>query len=133
MSESLFDLPGDGAHLNTRIPLSAAATSAPLAVRMRPGSIEEVVGQAHLLGAGSPLRRLVEGTGAASVIFDAQGRPTAGVTYTVGASTITVAADTVEERVLALQSRKRSLAEAALGEAATAATLSRDDLLALLD
>ena len=69
MSESLFDLPGDGAHLNTRIPLSAAATSAPLAVRMRPGSIEEVVGQAHLLGAGSPLRRLVEGTGAASVIL----------------------------------------------------------------
>ena len=69
MSESLFDLPGDGAHLNTRIPLSAAATAAPLAVRMRPGSIEEVVGQAHLLSAGSPLRRLVEGTGAASVIL----------------------------------------------------------------
>ena len=69
MSESLFDLPGDGAHLNTRIPLSAAAASAPLAVRMRPGSIEEVVGQAHLLSAGSPLRRLVEGTGAASVIL----------------------------------------------------------------
>ena len=69
MSESLFDLPGDGAHLNTRIPLAAAATAAPLAVRMRPGSIEEVVGQAHLLSAGSPLRRLVEGTGAASVIL----------------------------------------------------------------
>jgi putative ATPase len=69
VSESLFDLPGDGAHLNTRIPLAAAATAAPLAVRMRPGSIEEVVGQAHLLSAGSPLRRLVEGTGAASVIL----------------------------------------------------------------
>jgi putative ATPase len=69
VSESLFDLPGDGAHLNTRIPLAAAATSAPLAVRMRPGSIEEVVGQAHLLSTGSPLRRLVEGTGAASVIL----------------------------------------------------------------
>jgi len=36
---------------------------------MRPGSIEEVVGQGHLLTAGSPLRRLVEGTGAASVIL----------------------------------------------------------------
>jgi len=69
VSESLFDLPGDGAHLNTRIPLAAAATSAPLAVRMRPGAIEEVVGQAHLLSTGSPLRRLVEGTGAASVIL----------------------------------------------------------------
>ena len=32
---------------------------------MRPAALEEVVGQAHLLGPGSPLRRLVEGTGAA--------------------------------------------------------------------
>lgn len=69
MSESLFDLPGDGAHSAAPGPLSAASTSAPLAVRMRPGSIEEVVGQGHLLSAGSPLRRLVEGTGAASVIL----------------------------------------------------------------
>lgn len=64
MSDSLFDLPGD--------PGSAAATtsvSAPLAVRMRPAALEEVVGQAHLLTPGSPLRRLVEGTGAASVIL----------------------------------------------------------------
>ncbi len=44
-----------------------------------------------------------------------------------------VAADTVEERVLALQASKRSLAEAALGDAAAAASLSREDLLALLD
>jgi putative ATPase len=36
---------------------------------MRPAALEEVVGQAHLLGPGSPLRRLVEGTGAASVIL----------------------------------------------------------------
>lgn len=69
MSESLFDLPGDGAHSAAPGPLSAVSTSAPLAVRMRPGSIEEVVGQGHLLSAGSPLRRLVEGTGAASVIL----------------------------------------------------------------
>jgi putative ATPase len=69
VSESLFDLPGDGAHPAAPGPLSAASTSAPLAVRMRPGSIEEVVGQGHLLSAGSPLRRLVEGTGAASVIL----------------------------------------------------------------
>jgi SNF2 family DNA or RNA helicase len=44
-----------------------------------------------------------------------------------------VAADTVEERVLALQSRKRALAEAALDAAGTAASLTRADLLALLD
>ena len=36
---------------------------------MRPAALAEVVGQAHLLGPGSPLRRLVEGTGAASVIL----------------------------------------------------------------
>ncbi len=38
----------------------AEAAVAPLAVRMRPATIDELVGQAHLLGEGSPLRRLVE-------------------------------------------------------------------------
>jgi putative ATPase len=33
---------------------------APLAVRMRPRSLDEVAGQGHLLAPGSPLRRLVE-------------------------------------------------------------------------
>lgn len=35
--------------------------SAPLAVRMRPRTLDELVGQSHLLAAGSPLRRLIEG------------------------------------------------------------------------
>ncbi len=40
---------------------------APLAVRMRPVSLDEVVGQDHLVAPGSPLRRLAEGgEGAAS-------------------------------------------------------------------
>jgi superfamily II DNA or RNA helicase len=43
-----------------------------------------------------------------------------------------VAEDTVEERILALQDAKRGIAEAALGEASRAASLTRDDLLALL-
>lgn len=34
--------------------------NAPLAVRMRPTALEEVVGQDHLLTPGSPLRRLIE-------------------------------------------------------------------------
>lgn len=38
----------------------AFAANAPLAVRMRPTSLEEVVGQSHLLGEGAPLRRLLE-------------------------------------------------------------------------
>ncbi|MDR1767843.1 MAG: replication-associated recombination protein A, partial [Propionibacteriaceae bacterium] len=37
----------------------AAHARAPLAVRMRPRSLDELVGQQHLLGPGSPLRRLV--------------------------------------------------------------------------
>jgi len=43
-----------------------------------------------------------------------------------------VAVDTVEERILELQQRKRAIGEAALGDAAAAASLTRDDLLALL-
>lgn len=48
---------------------------APLAVRMRPRDLGEVLGQGHLLGPGSPLRRLVEpaggpgGAGVSSVIL----------------------------------------------------------------
>lgn len=42
---------------------------APLAARMRPRSLEQVFGQEHLLGPGRPLRRLVEGSGEASVIL----------------------------------------------------------------
>lgn len=34
---------------------------APLAVRMRPRSLDELVGQSHLLAPGSPLRRLIAG------------------------------------------------------------------------
>ncbi|GAA1955940.1 replication-associated recombination protein A [Catenulispora subtropica] len=37
-----------------------ARTSAPLAVRMRPRSLDEIVGQKHLLRSGSPLWRLVK-------------------------------------------------------------------------
>lgn len=37
----------------------AFSADAPLAVRMRPSRLEEVVGQAHLLGDGAPLRRLL--------------------------------------------------------------------------
>ncbi len=39
----------------------AREEGAPLAVRMRPRSLDEIVGQRHLLGPGSPLRRLVAG------------------------------------------------------------------------
>ena len=66
MSDSLFDLAGDSGHAELGF---GAPVSAPLAVRMRPTSLDEVVGQGHLLRPGSPLRRLVDGSGAASVIL----------------------------------------------------------------
>ncbi len=49
---SLFDEPAQEA--------SGVDPGAPLAVRMRPRSLDEVVGQSHLLGPRAPLRRLVE-------------------------------------------------------------------------
>ncbi|AJT42885.1 ATPase AAA [Psychromicrobium lacuslunae] len=49
------DQPGDD---NAPQPARSARARAPLAVRMRPRSLDEVVGQQHLLGEGSPLRRL---------------------------------------------------------------------------
>ncbi|GAA0406507.1 replication-associated recombination protein A [Microbispora corallina] len=48
--ESLFDSAAEEAHRSQE----------PLAVRMRPRSLDEVIGQRHLLGPGTPLRRLVE-------------------------------------------------------------------------
>jgi putative ATPase len=41
-------------------PRSASAASAPLAARMRPSTLEDVVGQGALLAAGAPLRRALE-------------------------------------------------------------------------
>ncbi|WP_274992651.1 replication-associated recombination protein A [Promicromonospora iranensis] len=38
----------------------AARASSPLAVRMRPATVDEIAGQQHLLVPGSPLRRLIE-------------------------------------------------------------------------
>ena len=39
---------------------TASENLEPLAARMRPQSLDEVVGQTHLLGAGQPLRRAIE-------------------------------------------------------------------------
>ncbi|QBS39992.1 replication-associated recombination protein A [Nocardia sp. CS682] len=70
MTDGLFDVPGDGVPAEHSIDNVVRRDSgAPLAVRMRPASLDEVVGQQHLLGPGSPLRRLVEGSGAASVLL----------------------------------------------------------------
>jgi putative ATPase len=71
--DGLFDLPGA-----PQMTALGVSTGAPLAVRMRPASLDEVVGQGHLLAHGSPLRRLVEGSGVASTIL--YGPPGSGKT-----------------------------------------------------
>jgi putative ATPase len=43
--------------------------SRPLADRLRPNSLGEVIGQDHLLGEGGPLRRIAEGEAPRSMIF----------------------------------------------------------------
>src|ERR1700759_5345876 len=72
VSDGLFDVPDE----NQRP--QGGSGGAPLAVRMRPASLDEVVGQDHLLQPGSPMRRLVEGSGVASVIL--YGPPGSGKT-----------------------------------------------------
>jgi putative ATPase len=59
MAEDLF-----GAALQERL-----RRQAPLAARMRPASLDEVVGQEHLLGPAGPLRRLIEADRMSSVIL----------------------------------------------------------------
>ncbi len=48
--------------------LDPARASAPLAVRMRPRTVDEVVGQDDALGPGSPLRRLITAPAGAAVV-----------------------------------------------------------------
>ena len=58
MAGSLFDddLTGDGPAASPSGLSGAAMPGAPLAERLRPTSLDEVIGQSHLLGPGKPLR-----------------------------------------------------------------------------
>ncbi len=58
---TLFDPP--------EVAARSAAAGAPLAVRMRPQDLSELVGQDDLVAPGSPLRRLIEGSGSSSVVL----------------------------------------------------------------
>ena len=54
--------PADATTARTGGSLSSAGHGdVPLAVRLRPRTLDEIVGQQHLLGPGSPLRRLADG------------------------------------------------------------------------
>ena len=56
---SLFDAAGE----------EAERAAAPLAVRMRPHTLDEVVGQQHLTGPGAPFRKLIDNDAAMSVVL----------------------------------------------------------------
>jgi putative ATPase len=66
----LFEIAGPPEPQRSGILGTGAATGdEPLAVRMRPRALDELVGQDHLLGPGSPLRQVVEGRQPLSVIL----------------------------------------------------------------
>ncbi len=58
-SESLFDEAEE----------AAASAAAPLAVRMRPRTLDEVIGQRHLTGAGTPFRKLIDNDAPMSLLL----------------------------------------------------------------
>ncbi len=68
--EGLFELAGDEPAPGGGGTLAGNThASAPLAVRMRPRTLDELVGQRQLLASGSPLRRLVEADQPMSLIL----------------------------------------------------------------
>src|ERR671913_1108377 len=88
MSEDLFgEIPaaqpaGVGGTLS-----EPARTGLPLAVRMRPKTIDEIVGQQHLLGAGSPLRRLAGGEAMSVFLWGPPGTGKTTIAYVVSQAT----------------------------------------------
>src|SRR5436305_3846535 len=66
-AEGLFTLEPAGSVAPAGFP--APGPDAPLAVRMRPRTLDELVGQDHLLAPGAPLRQLVTGAAPMSVIL----------------------------------------------------------------
>ena len=91
-------------------------TDAPLAARMRPGTLEEYVGQSHILGPGKLLRRAIEADRLSSVIL--YGPPGIGKT-----SLARLIASRTESRFVELSGVEGSVADIrkVLGEAAIAA------------
>ncbi len=70
MSDGLFELDGGVRRAGSGGSLSdAGRAGAPLAVRMRPRTLEELVGQGQLRAPGSPLRQLIEGEQSLSLLL----------------------------------------------------------------
>ena len=82
--QGLFDVPGAPAGAQPGSGSLGATThaSAPLPVRMRPRTLDELVGQSQLRAAGSPLRQLIEEDQATSLLL--WGPPGTGKTTIAG-------------------------------------------------
>ena len=108
---ALFDVaprPDDAEAKATGSLSGARHRASPLAVRMRPRSLDELVGQEHLRSAGSPLRRLVEGDQPMSVLL--WGPP--GTGKTTVASLVSVQTDRRFVEVSAVSAGVKEVREA---------------------
>jgi putative ATPase len=107
MAERLFDT-GDDLRRGADVPLS----DAPLAVRMRPRDLDELLGQEHILGAGSALRAAIESGQPHSAIL--YGPPGSGKTTLARiAATRTASAFEEESAVNAGRAEVRAVIERA--------------------
>jgi putative ATPase len=60
---------GQSASLFDEAEEAAASAAAPLAVRMRPRTLDEVIGQRHLTSAGTPFRKLIDNDAPMSLLL----------------------------------------------------------------
>jgi putative ATPase len=67
--DGLFEVPGTQRAGGSGSLSSAQHAAAPLAVRMRPRTLDELVGQEQLRAEGAPLRRLIEGDQSMSLLL----------------------------------------------------------------
>ncbi|CAN5829493.1 replication-associated recombination protein A [soil metagenome] len=79
-TDRLFDTPADDT--GSADARTASQPDAPLAARLRPTSMDQVVGQQHLIGPDGPVRRAVEGNRLASMVL--WGPPGTGKTTLAG-------------------------------------------------